>query len=172
MATARARAFPDTSDHTATIVPMLAVLHEAISGLRGKDWDVVLVADDHPGSLEFVQIVLEQSGHTVCEAADGEEALRCADLIQPDLIILDLDMPKMDGYGTLRELRKNPRFSRTPIIALTANVMDGDRDRAIEAGFSAFIAKPVGVAELQREVARLLSVRADESLTQAEAMVA
>ena len=73
-----------------------------------------------------------------------------------DLIILDLQMPKLDGFGVLGALRKEERFARTPILALTANAMYGDRERALEAGFSSYIAKPVDLKALRSEIQRFL----------------
>jgi CheY-like chemotaxis protein len=74
----------------------------------------------------------------------------------PDLILLDLQMPALDGFGVLRELRADPRFAELPIVALTANAMQGDREKALAAGFTSYLSKPVSLASLRGEVARLL----------------
>ncbi len=119
----------------------------------------VLVADDKATSRELIRAVLEQLRHTVLEASDGAEAVRTAREILPDLIILDLHMPELDGFGVLAELRRDEKFARMPIIALTASAMDGDRERALSACFSGYIAKPVGLSVLRGEMARWLDSR-------------
>ncbi|HEX5430762.1 MAG TPA: response regulator, partial [Bryobacteraceae bacterium] len=93
------------------------------------------------------------------EASDGAEALRRAQEHLPDLVVLDLHMPILDGFGVLKELRHDPRFATTPILALTASAMQGDRAQALAAGFTSYIAKPISLSVLRTEVARLLSLR-------------
>jgi CheY-like chemotaxis protein len=119
----------------------------------------ILVADDKPTGRELVRTVLENSGYTVIEAADGLEALRCARESQPDLIILDIHMPGRDGFQIIQELRQDPAFAPTPIVALTASAMQGDRERAIACGFTGYLTKPIRLAALREEVARLLAGR-------------
>lgn len=117
----------------------------------------ILIADDRAPSRELIRSVLESSGYLVVEAADGLETLQKAAEFMPDLFILDLQMPHLDGFGVLAQLRRDEQFASRPIVALTASAMQGDRERAIAAGFSAYIAKPIGIVALRREVARLLS---------------
>jgi CheY-like chemotaxis protein len=117
---------------------------------------MILVADDKASSRELVRTVLEHSGHTVVEAADGTEALTKARELGPSLILLDLQMPEMDGFEVIGKLRSEPRFAATPIVALTASAMHGDRERALAAGFSGYITKPIRLASLRSEVERLL----------------
>ena len=116
----------------------------------------VLVADDKATSRELVRTVLEKSGYTVAEASDGIEALRNARELKPDLIILDLDMPGMDGFGVIQEIRRDRELAATPVLALTASAMQGDRERALSAGFTGYIAKPIQLNALRSEVERLL----------------
>lgn len=117
----------------------------------------VLVADDKETSRELIRTVLESSGHSVTEASDGIEALHSAQQLQPDLVILDLHMPRLDGFGVLAELRRNEKFASTPIMALTASAMHSDRERAIIAGFDSYVSKPIPLPMLREEVERLLS---------------
>jgi two-component system cell cycle response regulator DivK len=117
----------------------------------------VLIADDKSGGRELVRTVLENEMYDVLEARDGIEAIDMAHLHVPDLIILDLHMPGVDGFGVIQELRQHPAFAETPIIALTASAMRGDQQRAIEAGFTGYISKPVSLKELRAEVRRLLA---------------
>jgi CheY-like chemotaxis protein len=116
----------------------------------------VLVADDKATSRELIRTVLEKIGYTVSEAGDGAEAVQMALKIQPDLIILDLQMPTLDGFGALDVIRCDGRFKDLPIVALTANAMQGDREKALAAGFTSYISKPVSLSLLRSELARLL----------------
>jgi CheY-like chemotaxis protein len=100
--------------------------------------------------------VLSTAGYTVVEAADGQEAIERAAEIQADLVILDLYMPRIDGFGVLQQLRNDERYRDTPIVALTASAMAGDSERAIAQGFTAYLSKPVKMTELRHEVNRLL----------------
>jgi CheY-like chemotaxis protein len=117
----------------------------------------VLVVDDRAISRELIRTVLEHAGYAVSEACDGGEAVRVALQVQPDLVLLDLQMPNLDGSGALELFRANPRFAALPIIALTASAMQGDRERALAAGFTSYISKPVRLTALRSELARLLS---------------
>ena|SRR6266567_3669773 len=116
----------------------------------------VLIADDKATSRELIRTVLETCGHAISEASDGIEALRYAREFEPDLIILDLHMPGVDGFGVLAELRRDGKFAATPIMALTASAMQGDRERAIAAGFDSYVSKPIPLPALREEVERLL----------------
>jgi CheY-like chemotaxis protein len=116
----------------------------------------VLIADDKATGRELVRAALEKAGFNIIEASDGLEAMRMARENQPDLIILDVHMPGLDGFGVIRELRSDPLFASTPVVALTASAMQGDRDRAISAGFTGYITKPIHLAALRGEVERLL----------------
>jgi len=117
----------------------------------------VLIADDRPTGRELVRTVLENGGYEVFEASDGIEALASAARILPDLIILDVHMPGLDGFGVVKQLRLDPRFAKTPVVALTASAMQGDRQRALDAGFTGYITKPVSLKALRAEVERLLA---------------
>jgi CheY-like chemotaxis protein len=115
----------------------------------------VLVVDEYFSIRELIRIVLEQSGYSVFEAASGTEAVRSAGEVLPDLIILDVDMPALDGFGAVKELRRDPRFEMTPIIAFTGDARYGGRERALSAGFTSYLAKSIGLSALRGEVARL-----------------
>ena len=123
----------------------------------------VLIADDKPAGRELVKTVLENSGHEVFEASNGLEALDFAHRVRPHLIILDLHMPGLDGFGVIKELRLSAAFHSTPVIALTASAMQGDRQRALDAGFTGYITKPVSLRGLRIEVERLLTLTAEDA---------
>ena len=116
----------------------------------------ILIADDIEASRELIGTVLDSAGYEVIEASNGAEALEKAVQVLPDLILLDLQMPSLDGFRVIGELRLDARFLTTPVVALTASAMQGDREKALAAGFTAYIAKPVRIAGLRAEVARLL----------------
>jgi|SRR5579863_1053945 len=117
---------------------------------------VILIADDRPSSRELLRVILERAGYDVLEAEDGEAALQQIHLREPDLVLLDLQMPKLDGLAVLQAVRSDPRFGQLPIIALTASAMRGDRERILEAGFTGYLAKPAGPELLRDTVAKLL----------------
>lgn len=118
-----------------------------------------MIADDKATGRELVRTVLERLGYEVFEANDGIEALNTAHRVHPDLIILDLHMPGLDGFGVLKELRGEGRFTSIPVLALTASAMDTDRRRALSAGFTGYLAKPVSLKALRIEVERLLPLQ-------------
>src|SRR5262249_22693577 len=105
---------------------------------------------------ELVRTVLENTGYEVYEASDGGEALEQARHLQPDLIILDLHMPVLDGFGVIQELRRDPDFKTTPAMALTASGLMGDREPAMTAGFTGYITTPIRLSALRAEVERML----------------
>jgi CheY-like chemotaxis protein len=117
----------------------------------------ILIVEDKASSRELLRTVLENQGFVVTEAADGEGALQKARAELPDLILLDLHMPVRGGYEVLKELRQEPRFASVPIVAVTASAMQGDREKAIAAGFNAYLTKPVPLNSLRTEIQRLLS---------------
>lgn len=124
----------------------------------------ILVAEDRPASLELICTVLEAAGYEVIEAMDGQQAVEKALENPADLLLLDLQMPKLDGFGVVSLLRRDPRFRNTPIVALTASAMQGDRERALAAGFSSYITKPIDLTVLRSEMERLIG-RAEEGET-------
>ena len=108
----------------------------------------LLVVDDDAANRDVLSRRLRQQGHAVRTASSGREALDLLSATAYDIVLLDIMMPDVDGYETLRRIRSQPRFARLPIIALTAKAMKGDRERCLEAGASDYIAKPVATAEL------------------------
>jgi len=117
----------------------------------------VLVVDDNRPSRELIVDILRPLSLDVAEAPDGTTALAAARCMRPDLVILDLTMPGMDGYAVLSELRSEPGFAGRPVLAVTANAMPGERSKALAAGFSDFLTKPVRSAELRGRVEAFLN---------------
>jgi len=116
----------------------------------------ILVAEDRDASRELVRTLLEHSGYAVLEAANGAEAVQMAQMHLPDLILCDLQIPLKNGFDVLRELRADQRFTSTPIVALTASAMMGDKDKALMEGFTGYLTKPLSLSAIRRELARLL----------------
>ena len=112
----------------------------------------VLVADDNPAGRELVREGLAEHVSSIIEAADGREALDKIRDTRPDLVLLDIQMPEMDGYAVLREIRRDPALQGLRVVALTAFAMQGDRERALEAGFDDYLTKPVTVAKLKAQL--------------------
>ena len=116
----------------------------------------ILLIEDDEASLGLLTYVLTAFGHTVVETRDGEEGLEAARRELPDLILTDLQMPKTDGYGVVRALRKDPRFQNCPIVAVTSYAMRDDRERVLASGFDGYISKPIMPDEFVQHIERLL----------------
>lgn len=116
----------------------------------------ILVADDNPVSRELIREVLEAPGREILEASHGQEALESARRNLPDLVLLDIQMPLLDGFEVLERIRREPSLARMRVVALTAYAMRGDRQRALDAGFDDYITKPVNGAALRKQVRTLL----------------
>lgn len=112
----------------------------------------ILVVEDNPKNLKLVRDVLQFSGYEVIEATCGEDGVRLAALEQPDLILMDLQLPGMDGTEALRQIRESAAGGAVPVVAVTAFAMNEDRDRAYAAGFDGYVQKPISVRGLQQQV--------------------
>jgi DNA-binding response OmpR family regulator len=120
---------------------------------------VVLVADDDEDILELVTFRLERSGYTVVQARDGEEAWNLAQAQPPDLAVLDVMMPKLDGFELTRRIRAKPETERVPIILLTARAQDADVQQGFDAGADDYLRKPFSPQELRARVQAILGRR-------------
>jgi CheY-like chemotaxis protein len=116
----------------------------------------LLIAEDDPASRELLGDILKMQGYQIVEAEDGEVALQKIEEESPDLVLLDLQMPKLDGLAVVRRLRQNPRFTSLPVVAVTSYAMRGDREKALDAGFDAYLTKPVDAGGVRETVERLL----------------
>ena len=124
-----------------------------------KPGATVLVVDDNPINLKLVADLLTFEAYRVLKAVDGEEAARKVREDPPDLILLDVDLPGIDGLTLTKRLKGDPRTADIIIVALTAFAMKGDRQRAIAAGCDAYVTKPIDTRELPVQVAELLQHR-------------
>ena len=116
----------------------------------------VLIADDNAASRELLQSALEPLGFRVIEAADGEEALTLIESDSPDLILLDIQMPLLNGFAVLEAVRKERSHSGTRLIAITALAMESDRERILAAGFDSYISKPISISALRKQLEQWL----------------
>jgi len=105
----------------------------------------ILIADDDKKSIKLLRDVLQASGYFVAVARDGRETVALAQARKPDLILMDIRMPVMDGIAAMKKLRADPNTDRIPIIAITAHAMRGNKERFIQRGFDDFLAKPVDI---------------------------
>jgi CheY-like chemotaxis protein len=123
----------------------------------------VLVAEDNAVNRELIRELLELRGYTVLEACDGQEALGIIERAQPDLLLLDIGMPVLDGFAVVRRIRESPRIARLPIVAVTAYAMQGDRERILDSGFDGYLSKPINPSSLTEELNRLLTKQVTHS---------
>ena len=115
----------------------------------------ILIADDNALTREIMHRRLEREGFDVVLATTGKEALAVAKAQQPDLILMDMSMPMMNGWDATRNLREDESLRHIPVIALTANAITGDRERALEAGCDEYESKPVDFGNLMKKIALL-----------------
>lgn len=116
----------------------------------------ILVVEDNPDNMYVVDRVLTHQGYAVHQATSGEEALTLAAAEPFELILMDMQMPGLDGYATVRAMRELPGLDRVPVIAVTANSMPGDRERSMEAGCTDYLAKPISTRDLVQLVEHYL----------------
>ena len=120
----------------------------------------ILVIEDDPNSLLLTRAVLQQAGHTVLSADHAAGGLELARERHPDLILMDIQLPGMDGYAATRLLKADPATAGIPVCALTAHAMKGDEQKARLAGCDGYLAKPLGFADLLAAVTRSLQGKA------------
>ena len=117
----------------------------------------ILVVEDNPLNLKLVRDVLTAFEYEVVEARTGEEGVELAATCSPDLVLMDLQLPGIDGYEALRLLRLDPRLGSVPVVAVTAFAMREDRERTAREGFDGYLAKPISVRALPEQVNAFLS---------------
>lgn len=118
---------------------------------------VILIVEDEPRNLKLIRDLLQVSGYITLEATDGKQGVALAKHNKPDLILMDIQMPVMDGIEATRILKADDETKAIPIIALTSYAMKGDEEKIRESGFDGYIAKPFDVKEFLREVSKFLS---------------
>ena len=123
---------------------------------QGQSRGRVLVVDDEPDLVRILQFGLQSAGYVVESASDGQEGLKKAREVKPDIILLDLMLPKLDGYKICRLLKFDERFKQIPIIILSARTQEGDQALALEMGANRFVTKPYNFSEILTHVEELL----------------
>jgi len=116
----------------------------------------VLVVEDNRDNMTLIVDVLESMDYVVLKAEDGEEGVTVAESEHPDLILMDLSLPKLDGWDATRQLKANDDLKDIPVIALTAHAMVGDREKAMEAGCDDYLTKPIDLQVLARKLVKYL----------------
>ena len=112
----------------------------------------ILIVEDNPRNLKLVRDVLQVKGYATLEAGTAEEGIRIAGEEHPDLVLMDIHLPGMNGIDALRVLRGDPATAAIPVIAVTASVMQDDRRMIMEAGFNAYVGKPINLREFLEAV--------------------
>jgi two-component system, cell cycle response regulator DivK len=113
----------------------------------------ILLVEDNEKNMKLLRDVLTAKGYRVLEATSGEEAVELALADEPQFVLMDVQLPGIDGVEALRRIRTNPRTTGVPVLALTAQAMAGDRERFLTAGFDGYLSKPVDIVELLATVA-------------------
>jgi CheY-like chemotaxis protein len=123
----------------------------------------VLIAEDNAVNRELLRELLEGRGYTVLEACDGQEALQMIEEVQPEVLLMDIGMPVLDGFAVIRRIRENPRLVSLPVVAVTAYAMRGDKEKILKAGFDGYLSKPLNPSALTAELDRLLTKNAQSA---------
>ena len=116
----------------------------------------VLLVEDNEDNLQLVRFLLERAGYAVLTGHNGREGLELARQELPDLILMDLSLPEIDGWAAAQELKADPKTAHIPLMALTAHTLPGDRKRAMESGFDGYISKPIDVSSFGDSISKAL----------------
>jgi two-component system cell cycle response regulator DivK len=116
----------------------------------------ILIVEDNPLHMRLLEMTLKGRGYTLFRAIDGPEGLAIAEREHPDLILMDIRLPRMSGFEVARRIRDNPALNHIPIIALTAHAMGSDRESMARSGCDVYITKPIDTRELSQMVAKML----------------
>jgi two-component system cell cycle response regulator DivK len=119
----------------------------------------VLIVDDNRASRDLIRAILKTVPCDIIEAADGREALNLMQQQRPDLVLLDVDMPGLDGLAVVKHIREDTSLADLPVVAVTAFAMEGDREKGMAAGFTVYLTKPVRSALLRQQVQQLLGAQ-------------
>ncbi len=123
----------------------------------------ILIAEDNAVNRELLRELLEARGYAVFEACNGQEALQMIEHSLPELLLLDIGMPVLDGFAVIRRIRENPHLAMLPVVAVTAYAMRGDREKILGSGFDGYLSKPLNPSSLTAELERLLAKSAQSA---------
>lgn len=116
----------------------------------------VLIVEDNDKNMKLVRDILRHEGYATLEAATGREGLRLAREARPDLVLMDIQLPDIDGIAVLREIRLDAAFDAVPVVAVSASVMPDEQQKIVSSGFDAFITKPIQLQQFRETVQRML----------------
>jgi two-component system cell cycle response regulator DivK len=133
-----------------------------ILGAAMTQKSIILYVEDNNDNRNLVRRVLEAEGYTMAEASNAEEAMEKIHTVKPDLILMDINMPGTDGYALTHRIKQTSGFASVPIVAVTANVMRGDRERSLEAGCDGYIQKPIDIDTLTQQIGRFLTRQSND----------
>jgi len=132
----------------------------------------ILIIEDHPANMELMAYLFNAFGHVPLSAFDGEAGIEAAQREMPDLIVCDINLPKMDGYDVVRNLKDNPALRQIPVIAVTALAMVGDREKLLDAGFDGYVGKPIEPEIFVTQIEKFISPELRSSYLQTPAEIA
>jgi two-component system, cell cycle response regulator DivK len=124
--------------------------------MRETDKGTILYVEDNPDNRNLIRRVLNAESYSVVEAISAEQAIEKLEVNHVDLILMDINMPDMDGYTLTSKIKAIQKFSKIPIVAVTANVMRGDREKSLEAGCDGYIQKPIDIDTLAQQIERFI----------------
>jgi len=116
----------------------------------------IIIVDDNGASRDLLRAILKTVPSDIIEAKHGQEALELIQQERPDLVLMDIDMPVLDGLSAVRKIRQNPSLADLPVVAVTSFAMEGDREKGVAAGFTAYVVKPLRAAALREQIQQLL----------------
>jgi two-component system cell cycle response regulator DivK len=116
----------------------------------------ILYVEDNPDNRNLIRRVLNAEGYSVVEASQASQAIEKLENQKVDLILMDINMPDMDGYTLTAKIKKIEKYAKIPIVAVTANVMRGDREKSLEAGCDGYIQKPIDIDTLSLQIERFI----------------
>jgi two-component system cell cycle response regulator DivK len=128
-----------------------------ISGVQMTEKRIILYVEDNFDNRVLIRRVLEAEGYAMAEASNAEDAMQKIHSVRPNLILMDINMPGADGYALTARIKATPGFASVPIVAVTANVMRGDREKSLEAGCDGYIQKPIDIDILIQQIERFLA---------------
>ena len=117
----------------------------------------ILIVEDNEKNMKLVRDILRHQGHTTLEAVTGIDGVRIAKEAKPDLVLMDIQLPDIDGIAALREIRKERALDAIPVLAVSASVMPDEQQKIVTSGFDAFITKPINLKQFQDTVKRFLA---------------
>ena len=127
-----------------------------MGGVTMREKNLILYVEDNRENRVLIRRVLEAEGYVMDEASNAEDAMKKIHETRPSLILMDINMPDVDGYALTARIKATPGFASVPIIAVTANVMRGDREKSLEAGCDGYIQKPIDIDNLPHQIERFM----------------